>query len=111
MGDQPGDGAEEGGLSRPVRADQCDPSPRGNLGAQTLEHPCAVVRDRHSNERDRSHGNLLALRRTRRKKGAPKNAVITPIGTSAGDVAVLARKSAKTRKAPPNMTERGRIRR
>ena len=45
---------------------------------------------------------------TRTKNGAPKNAVITPIGISSGAAMVRARRSAEQRKAAPNRMESGR---
>jgi len=45
------------------------------------------------------------------KNGAPKNAVITPIGTSAGAVSVRARRSAAIRKAAPAIIDNGTMRR
>jgi len=49
------------------------------------------------------------VRRTRTKNGAPKNAVTTPIGISAGDMTVRASRSARARNAPPNSSDSGRI--
>ena len=44
---------------------------------------------------------------TATKKGAPTRAVITPIGTSAGEATLRAAASARTRKAAPPSIERG----
>jgi len=44
---------------------------------------------------------------TTAKNGAPKNAVTTPIGSSAGDSAVRAITSARTRKPAPKSTDSG----
>ena len=55
--------------------------------------------DRHARRREIAFTRGLRLvRRTIAKNGAPKNAVTTPIGSSAGDSTVRAMTSAKTRK-------------
>ena len=43
----------------------------------------------------------------KQKKGAPRNAVMTPIGSSAGAIATLAIISVKTKKVPPKKNENG----
>ena len=48
------------------------------------------------------NGNLVKA-----KKGAPRNAVMTPIGSSAGAIATLAIISVKTKKVPPKKNENG----
>ena len=42
------------------------------------------------------------------KNGAPKNAVTTPIGISAGEAIVRANRSARIRNVAPNTIDRGR---
>ena len=59
-------------------------------------------------ERERDHDAILReVRSTTAKNGAPKNAVTTPIGSSAGESAVRAITSASTRNPAPTSTESG----
>ena len=48
---------------------------------------------------------------TNKKKGAPKNAVTTPIGSSAGDCRVRAKRSVRMRKDAPMKNDSGTTRR
>ncbi len=64
--------------------------------------------DRSRVERERRHENVLLVRSTIAKNGAPKNAVTTPIGSSAGETIVRASTSASTRNPPPTSSESGR---
>ena len=59
-------------------------------------------------QRKRGHAVLRLVRRTTAKNGAPKKAVTTPIGSSAGDITVRAITSARTRNPAPIMSESGR---
>ena len=54
-----------------------------------------------------AHVNPLLVRSRIAKNGAPKNAVTTPIGSSAGDISVRASTSASTRKPPPKSSDSG----
>jgi hypothetical protein len=57
----------------------------------------------------RAHGAVRDDRKTIRKNGAPKNAVTTPIGSSAGEITIRARRSVNARNAAPKSRESGRI--
>ena len=74
---------------RARRAPTLTPSPTHRIAVLT-----ATVRD---------------VRSTMRKNGAPKNAVTTPIGISAGEITIRARRSASARNAAPNSSDSGRI--
>src|SRR5204862_526947 len=111
-GDGAGDRAQGRALARAGRADQPHPLALLDHGSDPAERRMAVEGDRERLERDRVHGSTSRLVwRTTAKKGAPKKAVTTPIGSSAGDKAVRASTSASTRKAAPQRTESGRSRR
>ena len=58
---------------------------------------------------DTAHIIFLLLRRTIAKNGAPKNAVTTPIGSSAGAIIVRPSRSARIKNAAPNATHNGKI--
>ena len=107
VGDQSRDRAQRGRLPRAVRADQRDPLAALDLVGQRVEDACAAERDGHAVERQRCHAVRLVVRSTTAKNGAPKNAVTTPIGSSAGDITVRAITSAKTRKPAPTITDSG----
>src|SRR5688500_11347448 len=102
------DGTKRARLPRPVRADQPHPLARLDRDVERVDDPIPVEVDRESVQDDRVHGaTVLVIRRTTAKKGAPKNAVKTPIGSSAGATTVRARRSASTRNAAPKASERG----
>src|SRR5208283_2064150 len=61
---------------------------------------CRLTRDAHTPTQG-------LRRRTIAKNGAPKNAVTTPSGSSAGDSTVRATTSASTRKAAPASSDSG----
>src|SRR6266511_136778 len=107
---EPRDGPEQGGLPGPVGPDWCEPSPGSDADGEPPQDRDAVVGHGQVGNLD-THESLRVRRSTRRKKGAPTKAVMTPMGISAGERAVLAMRSARIRKAAPKMTERGRIRR
>ncbi len=52
---------------------------------------------------------LRVVRRMKTKNGAPRNAVTTPSGSSAGEMRVRATMSTRTRNAPPASSDIGRI--
>ena len=86
IGQQPGDGIEQGRLACAVRADHAEPFAVGDLAGD------AVQRDRARRSGRSGRSKLITTgpawpardRSTNRKNGAPISAVITPIGTSAG---------------------------
>ena len=49
----------------------------------------------------------VAADQTSKKKGAPKKAVTTPMGNSAGEINVRATRSVSTRKAAPKRRDSG----
>src|SRR6185503_19708776 len=90
-GDEPGDRAQERGLARPVRADERDPLAPLDHGVDRVDHRPSPELDRDAAKLDRGHAEpARVVRRTSAKNGAPKNAVTTPSGTSAGESAVRA---------------------
>src|SRR4051794_14181707 len=105
--DQTGDGSQRRRLPRAVGTDERDPFSVVHVRSQPFDHVLPAERDRDSIERDRRHQYRLLVRRTTAKNGAPKNAVTTPIGSSAGDITVRAITSAKTRKPAPSTIDNG----
>src|SRR5262249_36470118 len=100
------DRPEQRRLAGPVRADQRHPFPVLDGGRDSPEDGSAAEVDRDRVEHD--HGPTIRLvRSTTAKNGAPKNAVTTPMGSSAGASAVRAITSAKTRKPAPTSRESG----
>ena len=106
-------------LARPVRPDRAHPGARRHLEGDVSEdlltaesdaEPLDVERDRSvADVEQRGHAALLPVRRSAiRKNGAPTNAVMTPIGISAGATAVRATRSTRIRNDAPNRTESGR---
>ena len=107
--DETRNGPQKGRLPGAVGADQRHPLPRFHGRRDVVQHARAAELDAQVLEGQSTHGPTIRLvRRTIAKKGAPKNAVTTPIGSSAGDIAVRAITSAKTRKPAPTTIESGR---
>src|SRR5215211_5246557 len=103
------DGPENGCLPGAVWPYEPNPLYRYHREAEILDDARAVESHRDPFEVKRFHGaTVRVMRSTTAKNGAPKNAVTTPIGNSAGEITVRARRSARTRKAAPNASERGR---
>src|SRR5205085_10306875 len=109
---EPSDRPQERRLAGAIRPDQRHPLPRSDRRRDAVEHPTAPEVDRQSAKGQRrglcnrllqsAHGPTMRLvRRTIAKNGAPKKAVTTPIGNSAGDIAVRAITAAKTRNPAP----------
>src|SRR3546814_9062749 len=72
-----------------------------------VEHERVAERDRHAVAADHAVAPIRrAERSTSTKNGAPKKAVTTPMGISAGEEMVRARRSARHRKAPPKREDR-----
>src|SRR5262245_23164700 len=105
--DKTGDGSQGRGLAGAVRADERDPFTVLDVRGELVDHPGTAERDGDAVERERCHARARLVRRTTAKNGAPKNAVTTPIGNSAGDTIVRAMMSAKTRKPAPTITDSG----
>ena len=103
--DEPGERAQRRRLPGPVRADQRDPAALLGLERQAGDRLHAAEADADVAQLD--HRIVLAVRRTTAKNGAPKNAVTTPIGSSAGESTVRASTSASTRKPAPTTSESG----
>jgi hypothetical protein len=104
---EPGDRAQQRALPGTVRPDQRHPFARGDLGVDPVEDPRPAEVDRERVEDDGRHRNVLLVRRTTAKNGAPKNAVTTPIGSSPGEITVRAITSQRTRNAAPRISESG----
>ena len=108
-GEQTGDGAENRRFAGAVGTDQRHPLAALDGRRDAVHDLC--VPERH---RDVVHGQggvhapiLRAVFSTMAKNGAPKNAVMTPIGSSCGERIVRAMTSASTRKAAPRISESG----
>ena len=108
VGHEPGDRPHQARLSRAVRADQRHPLAALDRERHALDDVATAQLDGHALQSQRRHAAIrLEVRRTTAKNGAPKNAVTTPIGISAGESAVRAITSARTRNPPPTSTESG----
>src|SRR5205823_3539283 len=83
---------------------QRDPFSLLDTGHETIDDTVAAERDGEIVKSEGRHARLLLVRSTTAKNGAPKKAVTTPIGSSAGDITVRASTSAKTRKPAPTTT-------
>ena len=81
----------------------------GSVSLDGVDDATTAELDADALEGERAHVKLLLVRSTTAKNGAPKNAVTTPIGTSAGAISVRARTSARTRKPAPTRIESGTI--
>ena len=104
--DEPRDGAKERRLAGAVRADEPEPLAVRDDGVDAVHDRLAAELDRHRAQVDHAAPPRV-VRRTSAKNGAPKNAVTTPSGISAGASAVRAMTSASTRKPAPTTTESG----
>ena len=90
------------GRSGPSHSPSSSAKPTPSTTAHAVERDRDVLRPEH-------HGpTVLVVRRTTAKKGAPRNAVTTPIGSCAGATTVRATRSMRTRKPAPNASESGR---
>src|SRR5262249_10213505 len=107
VADQAGDRAERRRLAGAVRTDQRDPLARFDRRREAVDDAGPTERHGERIERERAQACLRLVRKTTAKKGAPKKAVTTPIGSSAGDITVRAITSANTRKPAPTITESG----
>ena len=105
---QPGHGSEQRRLSSAVRPDQADPLSARDVEVHVAHDEAPAKGDAEAARRDRGHERPPRIvRRTSTKNGPPKNAVTTPIGSSAGESAVLAMTSASTRNPAPTTNESG----
>src|SRR5881296_1728543 len=105
---QAGDRAQDAGFARAVGPDEGHPLPRCDREVEFGDHGHALVRDREPGQTYLAHNAAARVERsTAMKKGAPRNAVMTPIGSSAGATTVRAAVSARTRKAAPKRSESG----
>src|SRR5205085_801711 len=100
--DEADDRAQGRRLPRAVRTDQRQPLARRDLERHAVECACRAELDRDVAQLDHR-----VLRRTRAKNGAPKKAVITPIGSSCGESTVRASTSVRARKPAPAKSESG----
>src|SRR6188472_1806508 len=105
--EEPRDRAEERRLAGTVRADERHPLAAFHLCRHLQHDRTAAQPHRHAVECDGAHARPPRVRRTNAKNGAPKSAVITPIGTSAGASAVRATTSARIRNPAPTTKESG----
>ncbi len=104
-GEQAAECTQDARLACAVRADEHHPLVGGDLERHAAHGYGAVEPDREVAELD--HRIVRAERRTTAKNGAPKNAVTTPIGSSAGETMVRASTSARTRKPAPTTSDSG----
>src|SRR5262249_47537199 len=105
VGGETGERAQRRRLPRPVRPDQRRPASGLRAerepahGRDPPEAPPEIASPDHRPD--------LEVRRTTAKNGAPRKAVTTPIGSSAGERTVRATTSARTRKPAPASSESG----
>ena len=97
--------AQHARLARPVRPDEHDPLVVRDLEREVADSLGAT--EPHGEIAELDHRIVLAERRTTAKNGAPKKAVTTPIGNSAGETMVRASTSASTRKPAPTTNDSG----
>ena len=105
--DEPDGGAQERRLAGAVGADQSEPSARRDRRAERLHDLALAVAHGDGRELERAHRATCRVRSRRMKNGAPKNAVTTPIGSSAGAVSVRPGMSTRIRNAAPNAAVSG----
>jgi hypothetical protein len=110
-----GQGPQQGRLAGAVGADHRHPLAGVDVEVEPVQdhgvpigHGCAAgAQGGRSGRRGGGHVSRLDVRSTTAKNGAPKNAVTTPIGSSAGAISVRASRSANTRKAAPPRIDSG----
>jgi hypothetical protein len=105
--DEAGDRAQDGRLARPVGTDHRRPRAGFGLQRQVVHDFLVLVRRGHGGGGDLHHAVRAPRRNTIKKNGAPKNAVITPMGISAGATSVRPARSARIRNAAPNKIDSG----
>ncbi len=110
-GDRAGQGPQQRRLAGAVGAHQRHPLPRPHRQVHPGDGHQPVVGDLDPPAADAVHGPHPCRldRSTIAKKGPPTKAVITPMGSSAGERIERAPRSASIRKAAPPSTESGRI--
>ncbi len=100
---------KQGRLPRAVRPDERDPLALRDVRVDAIDDRASAQLDRDAAQFERAHAEPpRVVRRTSAKNGAPKKAVTTPSGISAGESAVRATTSASTRKPAPTITDNGR---
>ncbi len=104
-------GAQQRRLARAVRADDAQPLPRPHGVAEAVHGHVAAVAHADVVEDQRRHRDPCLVRRMSRKNGAPRNAVTTPIGVSAGLSRMRPGMSATMRNAAPSIIDSGSTRR
>ena len=104
---EPGEQAQQRRLAGAVGPDDGDPLARRRRAGRRRR--ARAGRRARPGRRRGSITRCRRVRSTRTKNGAPKNAVTTPMGISAGEATVRARRSASTRNAPPNSSDSGRM--
>src|SRR5262249_45380032 len=100
--DQPGERTQSGRLAGAVRPKQPEPLAVGDGERDAMEDLGSAKLDVDVAQLDH---RLRA--RTTAKNGAPKNAVMTPIGSSCGERIVRASTSVSARKPPPTSSDSG----
>src|SRR4029079_8302028 len=106
--DETGDLTQHRLLPGSVGPDQRHPLAVLDRERDAVDDVPASELDREPFDGQRAHAAILRdVRSTTAKNGAPKNAVTTPIGSSAGESAVRAITSARTRNPAPTSTESG----
>ena len=104
--DEPRDRAQERRLPGAVRTDEPEPLPVRDDGSDPVDDGLAAELDGDAAQLDHAAPPRV-VRSTSAKNGAPKNAVTTPSGISAGASAVRATTSASTRNPAPTTTDSG----
>ena len=94
-------------LASAVRTNETQPFTRMQQVVKALHCFNTVVRHTHITKTERGHFEVFLVRRRNKKNGAPKNAVTTPIGVSAGLASTRLGISANTRNAAPSNTLSG----
>ena len=101
-GTSPHTASQHAGLAGAVGADEAQPASgrhaRATADGRTIRSPYATA---DLAERQVAHTLLRRVRSSRMKNGAPKNAVTTPMGVSAGFCSMRPGTSARIRKAAP----------
>ena len=102
VGDEPRGRSQHRRLARAVRTDDAHPFARVQDVVERLHCDVLAIQHTEITESEHRHRADSLVRRSNKKNGAPKNAVTTPIGVSAGSDNTRLGMSASTRNAPPS---------
>src|SRR5439155_1639264 len=101
--EEPAQGAQRGRLPGAVRTDQRHPLAALDREREIFQGVCRAEPDGDAAQLD--HRRVLDERSTMAKNGAPKNAVMTPIGSSCGLSTVREITSVSTRNPAPTTSD------